>query len=116
MEIVYQASLFVGVDFVDGEKEWLAPAKEKPRQFYVRGSEFTARVNYQDHCIGFFKSNLRLTKNFGWDELFVVGEDAPRIYDAKGTSAPLCLSVEPVTGNSRFVADNSAARSDQPIE
>jgi hypothetical protein len=36
MEIVNQASLFVAVDLVDGQEQWLATAKQQSRQVKVR--------------------------------------------------------------------------------
>src|SRR5216683_8285240 len=116
MKLVGEALLLLGVNFVDGEEERLAGADELASQFDIRRRHFRAAVHHHDDSIGFYQSDLRLAENLCRDEVFIFGENSPRIHDAEMASAPFRLAIETVARDAGFVANNGATRAYQAIE
>src|ERR1700730_865566 len=93
MKLIRETLLLFFIDFVNGEEERLAGANQLARQFDIRRGHFRAAVDHHDDGVSFLKSDFRLAENFGGNEVFIFGEDAARIHDAKMASAPFGLTV-----------------------
>src|SRR6266404_548707 len=93
MKLVRETLLLFCINFVDGEEERLAGANQLAGQFDIRRRHFRAAVDHHDDGVSFLESNFRLAENFGGNEVFIFGEDAARIHDAKVASAPFGLTI-----------------------
>src|SRR5208282_3627059 len=108
MKFAEQRILLVGVHLVDGEKERLAGARQESRQLAIGPGDLGARIDDHDDGGGFFKRNLGLAEGFRRYEIFVVGNYAARIHNAKLMPTPFDLAIEAVAGNAGLVSDNGA--------
>jgi hypothetical protein len=116
MKIVGESCLFVGINFIDCEKKRLSGALQQSRKLKVRPSEFTAAIDNHHNGSGFIERDSRLAEDFSRDEIRFFRNNAAGINDAKTMPTPMRFSVEAVTSDARFVADNRPARSDQTVE
>ena len=83
MKFAEQRILLVRVHLVDGEKEWLAGARQQPSQLAIGPSDLGTSIDHHDNRRRFFERNLSLTENLRRNEVFVVRNDAARIHNSK---------------------------------
>src|SRR5207248_3235953 len=89
---------------------------EQSRQLKVGRRELAARINHHYDRRRLVQRNSGLTKNFGGDEIFFLGDDSAGVDYTEVISAPMRFAIKPVASDARLVADNRTARPDQPIE
>jgi hypothetical protein len=97
------------VDFVDSESDGLVQAVEHFSQFAINGGDFRAAIDEEDDVISFFESFGGLAKNFGGDQLMVMGDQASSIDDLEVFAPVFGLAVDSISGDAGFVAHNSSA-------
>jgi hypothetical protein len=116
MKIRSNAILPIGVHLVDGQKERFAGALEQSRKLEIWRCELGAAINHHNDCSGLIKREPGLTKDFGRNEVGVVGQNAARINDAKQISPPFRFTIQPVSCNARFVANDGTPGPDQTVK
>jgi hypothetical protein len=116
VEVVREAFLLSSIDLVDGEEQGLARFSQQSHEFEVGSGKFGTAVDDHDDGGGFVKRDAGLAEDFRGDEVPVLGNDASRVDDAEVAPAPFTVSVEAVSGDAGFVADDSATGPDQAVE
>src|SRR3984957_11093152 len=108
--------LGVGVDFVDGDDERFSGGAEEAGEFFVEGSEAGLAVDDENEQGGFLDGDVCLAKDLGWNEGFVVGNDAAGVDDLDVMAEPFGFAVDTIVGDAGFIGDDRAARAGEAIE
>src|SRR5258708_9752530 len=75
-----------------------------------------ASIDHHDDRSGFVECDPSLAKNFRRNKVPVVWNDSSGIDHAEIVPQPMRLAVKAVARDSGLVADNRAARTNQPVE
>lgn len=116
MKVIGQADLFVRINFIGRKEQRLSSADEQAGQFEIGGGGFGPGVDDHDHGNRFLKRNFRLPENLRGDEILFFGNNAAGVDDAEVASAPVGLAIEAIASDAGLVANDGAARPDQPVE
>src|SRR5436190_23659519 len=116
VEFVSQAAACRAVDFVYRQGYGLAQAAQHLREVAIGARELAAAVDQKDDLIGSLESEAGLAQNLAGDQFIVIGDDSAGIDQLKSAAAVVAHSVDTVACNTRLVADDRSARSQDGIE
>jgi len=104
------------VHFVDRDDWRLPGAAKQLSELRIEGHGAGAAVNDLDDAGGVANRDFCLAQNFGGDHRFVVGDDAACVHDFEQMPIPVAGAINAVTGDSRLIGDDGAARAGEAIE
>ncbi|MOA09989.1 hypothetical protein D3C78_1298570 [compost metagenome] len=104
-----------GIDLVGHQEGALVLLAQVLGDHLVGGGHPGARVDHEQHGIGFLDGLQRLLGHLGVDAFLVTG-DTPGVDDDVGAALPFRLAVLAVAGQAGIVGDDGVAAAGQAVE